>query len=154
MEIGYLAKPHGLKGEIEAVLTTNLLAERTSQGSVFWCGLNNDQSLELSSARPKGDRWLLRFSGFNSRDDVESLRGLGLFAKPLPSFMTHDLFGCHLVDQHGVDHGEIVSIHANPASDLVELSSGKLVPMVFFQKLDNKIANFEIQKGLFESQDN
>ena len=34
-----------------------------------------------------------------------------------------------VVDQHGTNHGPVVSMVANPASDLLELEDGRLVPL-------------------------
>ena len=43
----------------------------------------------------------------------------------------HDLIGCVVIDQHGVDRGKVVGVVENPASDLLELADGALVPARF-----------------------
>jgi 16S rRNA processing protein RimM len=39
--------------------------------------------------------------------------------------------GAELVDQHGRSHGRVRAVLDNPASDLLELEDGRLVPSVF-----------------------
>ena len=41
----------------------------------------------------------------------------------------HELIGCEVVDLDGVDHGRVAAVLDNPASDLLELDSGGLVPL-------------------------
>jgi 16S rRNA processing protein RimM len=41
------------------------------------------------------------------------------------------LIGARVIDQHGTDHGAVRSVIDNPASDLLELDDGRLVPAVF-----------------------
>ena len=43
----------------------------------------------------------------------------------------HELVGARVVDAGGVDRGLVVTVVANPASDLLELDSGALVPLRF-----------------------
>ena len=43
----------------------------------------------------------------------------------------HDLIGCTVVAQDDVERGVIVSVQANPASDLLVLDGGHLVPLTF-----------------------
>ncbi|MEO2156482.1 MAG: hypothetical protein ABGY30_07675, partial [Acidimicrobiales bacterium] len=39
--------------------------------------------------------------------------------------------GATVVDQHGTSHGTVVALLDNPASDLLELADGRLIPLVF-----------------------
>ncbi len=43
----------------------------------------------------------------------------------------HELIGCEVVDLDGIDYGRVTSVLANPASDVLELDSGGLVPLTF-----------------------
>ena len=43
----------------------------------------------------------------------------------------HELVGATVVDQHGTSHGTVVALLDNPASDLLELADGRLIPLVF-----------------------
>jgi len=43
----------------------------------------------------------------------------------------HEVIGAEVVDRDGGMHGVVVSLIDNPASDLLELESGALVPLTF-----------------------
>ena len=43
----------------------------------------------------------------------------------------HQLVGAVVVDQHGTQHSTVAALIENPASDLLELADGRLVPLVF-----------------------
>jgi len=47
------------------------------------------------------------------------------------SYWVHDLIGAEVVDAAGTPHGHVTAVVANPASDLLELSGGALVPLRF-----------------------
>ena len=136
LEVGRIGKAHGLKGEVSVELITDRVAERTEPGSEFTAG---ERHLVVASARPHQKRWLIRFDGIDNRNEAERLRGLTLHAEPIDdpdAVFVHDLIGCSVVDQHGVDHGPIVAVIDNPASDLLELEDGRLVPLAFYQGED------------------
>lgn len=43
----------------------------------------------------------------------------------------HELIGAEVVDGHGNRYGAVESVQENPASDLLVLESGELVPLTF-----------------------
>ena len=149
-------------------LVTNMVEARTAPGTELEI---DDRTLTLVSSRPHGHRWLMVFEGVTDRDQADALRGRILRAAPLspdgfevePESPTalhgaevvafvHDLIGCRLVDQRGTDHGEIVSVLENPASDLLELVDGRLVPLTFFRSLDagSATVSVEVPEGLLD----
>ena len=65
---------------------------------------------------------------------AEGLRGAVLSAEPLDdpdALWVHQLVGSEVVDTDGGAHGAVVAVEANPASDLLVLESGALVPLRF-----------------------
>lgn len=95
----------------------------------------------------------MTFEGYAGRDDVERLRGRTLMAAPLESedqIFVHELVGLHLVDQHGVDHGAVVAMIDNPASDLLELADGALVPLSFYVRHDATQVHVDVPPGLLD----
>ena len=135
LEIGAIAKPHGLKGEVIVSLVTDR-TERLAAGSV----LQTDQGpLTVVSAAPHGHRWRVRFEGLATREDADRLHGLVLRAEPIEdpdAWFVHDLIGCEVVTTDGRHVGECVSIIDNPAHDMVELDSGVLVPLPFVEEVE------------------
>jgi 16S rRNA processing protein RimM len=130
LEIGHISKPHGLRGEVVVLLITDRV-ERMASGSV----LETDRGpLRVRSARPAGDRWLVAFEGVADREGADALRGTVLRAEALDDpteLWVHQLIGSTVVTVAGEAVGTIESVQANPASDLLVLESGALVPVAF-----------------------
>ena len=58
-----------------------------------------------------------------------------LFANPLDApdvLWVHDLIGKSVIDTSGTKLGTVTSVEQNPASDLLVLDSGGLVPLTFY----------------------
>jgi 16S rRNA processing protein RimM len=133
LEVGRIGKAHGLRGEVAVEFTTDRVTERTAAGARLWAG---DDCLTVATARPHQRRWLIRFEGIDDRTGAERLRGRVLRADPIDdpdAVFVHQLVGLSVIDQHGTDHGPIVALVDNPASDLLELEGGALVPMAFYR---------------------
>jgi 16S rRNA processing protein RimM len=135
LEIGRVSKPHGLRGEVVVSLTTTE-ASRIEPGSVLYAG---ERTLVVRSSAPHQHRWIVEFDGVVGRADAEGLSGATLTAAPKSdsddrdpgALWVHDLIGADVVDVDGREWGPVVSVVANPASDLLELTSGALVPLRF-----------------------
>lgn len=105
--------------------------ERMLVGSV----LDSDAgALEVLAARPHKQRWIVSFVGVHDRSGAEALAGMALRAEPLSdpdTIWVHELIGCEVVDTAGVTRGRVESVQENPASDLLVLEDGSLVPLRF-----------------------
>ena len=113
--------------------------------------------LIVVSSRAHQDRFIVKFEGVDSREAADLLRGRSLTADALgetrslvltSTVFAHDVIGLTLVDQDGTAHGEIVSLLANPASDLMELANGALVPMAFYVSHDGQQVHVDVPEGL------
>ena len=62
----------------------------------------------------------------------------------------HKLIGAQVVEIDGTDRGTVVSVIANPASDLLELEDGHLVPLTFVTDFDSNIVHVDAPDGLFD----
>ena len=136
LEVGQVVKPHGLKGEVIVSMITNRPEERLAAGFV----LSSDRGdLTVESASPHLGRWIVAFAGVHGRDAAEALRGTVLLAEPLAdgddedddTLWIHELIGAQVVGVDGRSYGPVEAVEANPASDLLVLAGGKLVPLVF-----------------------
>lgn len=130
LEVGRITKAHGLKGEVVVYLSTDR-DERVAVGSQ----LSTDHAeLEVLSSRPHQDRWIVAFRGVADRNSAEALRGMVLRAEPLEdegTLWVHELIGAEVVDITGRSYGPVMSVEANPASDLLVLEGDRLVPLTF-----------------------
>ncbi len=130
LEVGRITKAHGLRGDVLVLLWSDV-ADRLSPGSVLQV---EGKELVVRSSQLYQDRYLVHFEGVNDRTPAEALRGKVLLAEPTEvegELLVHELIGCEVVTLEGVSVGRVELVEANPASDLLVLESGALVPLTF-----------------------
>jgi 16S rRNA processing protein RimM len=131
LEVGWIVKPHGIRGEVAVAPITNVPERRFVAGAV----LQSERGpLEVVAARPHQDRWLVTFAGVDDRNAAEALRDLTLSGEPLvddDALWVHELIGCEVVDTVGRTFGTVEAVEANPAADLLVLGGERLVPLTF-----------------------
>ncbi|MDA8291583.1 MAG: ribosome maturation factor RimM [Actinomycetota bacterium] len=138
--MGHVVRPHGLRGDVVVHLVTNRL-ERFEPGARLACSGPGAAArpdlpgqLEVVTARPYKHGLVVRFAAVDSVDAAERLRGAVLAAEPIDDpgvLFVHELIGCTVVDVHGLERGAVTAVEANPASDLLVLADGHLVPLRF-----------------------
>jgi 16S rRNA processing protein RimM len=129
--VGRIVKPHGLRGDVIVSLTTNR-SERAAVGSVLTAEDGRTFAIVRSSSH-RG-RYIVTFDGVNGIDAAEALRDTPLLAPPITdpdALWIHELIGSIVVDTAGTELGRVTSVHANPASDLLVLDGGALIPLRF-----------------------
>lgn len=149
LEIGNIGRAHGTAGEVVVRLVTNRL-ERLDPGSRLGTNLGE---LVVQATRPHQDRWLVRFEGVTNRSEAEKLRGLVLSASPLEEpdvLWVHELIGSTVREPDGTVRGTVEAVVANPASDLLELDTGHLVPLTFVTKFQAQVVTVDVPDGLFD----
>jgi len=147
--VGYVRKAHGLNGEVVVRLTTNRV-ERVAKGAELIVG---DTPRTVATSRPHQDDHLVRFSDVAGRNQADALRGLELKATPIDDpdeLWVHELIGCAVVDSSGVERGSVAEVLENPASDLLELDTGALVPIRFVTSHEESLITVDVPDGLFE----
>jgi 16S rRNA processing protein RimM len=131
LQVGAIVKPHGLRGDVIVTLTTNR-AERVEPGSVLWSA--DGRSFVVARSSPHQGRFIVTFEGVSGIEEAESLRSTELFAPPIEdpdALWIHDLIGAQVVDTEGAELGLVEGVEANPASDLLVLAGGPLIPLRF-----------------------
>ena len=150
LEIGRVTKPHGVRGDVLVQLTTDR-TERLAPGTV----LDTDRGpLTVEAASVHHDRWIVRFAEIVGRDAAETWRGTVLRAEPLEAgddeLWVHELVGAAVVLADGTPVGTVESVEANPASDLLVLDGGALVPVVFVTERAPGRIVIDPPEGLFD----
>jgi 16S rRNA processing protein RimM len=154
LEVGRILKPHGLRGEVVVALVTNR-AERVAPGSV----LSSDScgSLVVRHSRAfesTGDgRWIVLFEGVFDREGADGLRDVVLRAAPLDdpdALWAHELIGASVFDASGCRLGCVGAIESNPASDLLVLEGGGLIPLRFVVSQEAGRVTVDIPLGLLD----
>ena len=130
LEVGRIDRPHGVRGDVIVALSTDR-TERVTPGAV----LHTDRGpLVVEASRPHHHRWIVTFEGVVGREGAEALHGLTLRAEPLDdpeALWVHDVVGAEVTTGDGASWGRVSGVLSNPASDLLELDDGTLVPIVF-----------------------
>jgi 16S rRNA processing protein RimM len=153
LEVGRVVKPHGLRGEVVVELVTNR-SERVAPGSVLTTAAG---PLVVARSRPfeatGTGRWIVGFDGVCDRVAAEALRGVELMAEPLDdpgALWVHWLIGAEVVDPSGRPVGTVEAVEANPASDLLVLDTGVLIPLRFVTGQQPGRVTVEVPDGLLE----
>ncbi len=149
LEVGRLGRAHGIRGEMFVSLTSDRV-ERVSEGSSLEA---EGKWLTVVSSRPSAGRFIVSFAEIESRNDAEQMTGKVLRAHPLDdpeALWVHEMIGAMVVDVEGTEWGRCVAVVANPASDLIELDSGALVPSVFVVESSAENIVINPPEGLFE----
>jgi 16S rRNA processing protein RimM len=150
LEIGRVVKPHGVRGQVIVELSTNRPG-RLHAGATLQSDLG---PMEVEAAAPHGRRFIVQFTGIDDRSGAEPLRGLVLRAEPLEEAGTlwvHELIGAEVVGVDGHSHGKVEAVEANPASDLLVLEDGRLVPLTFVVANEPGRVIVDLPQGLLES---
>jgi 16S rRNA processing protein RimM len=150
LEVGRIIKAHGLKGQVLVDLWTDRI-ERLDTGA----SLESDRGpLVVLAAGAHQDRFIVSFDRIESREDAELWRGVVLRAPRLhdeQAIWIDELFGAEVYDATGVSRGRVVEVEANPASDIMVLDSGALVPLTFVTRVEANVrVDVEVPEGLFE----
>jgi 16S rRNA processing protein RimM len=130
LEVGQVVKPHGLRGEVVVALISDR-TERLEPGAVL---ATAGADLHVRASRPHQGRWIVSFVGVEDRNGAEALRGTALLAPAIDDpevLWIHQLIGAEVVDTEHRRVGIVESVQANPASDLLVLDGGALVPLTF-----------------------
>jgi 16S rRNA processing protein RimM len=152
LEVGRITKPHGVRGDVLVLLST----ERTSRldpGSVLQTARG---PLTVASSSRHQDRWIVHFDGVTDRDQAESWRGVVLEAEAVDDdpaddvLWVHELVGSTVVLVDGTEVGRVTEVESNPASDLLVLDSGALVPVVFVTDREPGRITVDPPEGLFD----
>jgi 16S rRNA processing protein RimM len=102
-----------------------------------------------------GDRYLVRFESVGDRAAAEALRGMELSAESMDvpgTLWVHQLVGSVVRDAAGTELGRVAAVESNPASDLLVLEAGGLIPVRFVTEHDpsGHTVDVDIPDGLLE----
>jgi 16S rRNA processing protein RimM len=123
--------------------------------------LRNGRPVELfvEAARVLSNgRWVVKFDQITSRNDAETWNNSALHGAPITDddvLWIHELIGASVVEVDGTPRGTCVGVLANPASDILELDTGALVPSNFVvsniaKTGPERVITVDVPDGLFE----
>lgn len=159
LSVGFLRRPHGVKGEIVMDLHTDF-PERMKSGRKLFIG-EERQPVTLTGVRAHQAGLLVKFKGIETPEEAGQFRNQWVFVKksdvpPLPEgkIYKHELIGFHVVDDNDNLLGELVEILETGANDVyvVRDDSGKeiLLPDIPSVILDLEPASRTMHVHLLE----
>jgi 16S rRNA processing protein RimM len=150
LEVGRIIKAQGLRGQVLVDLWSDRV-ERLTKGNTL---LSERGPLVVVAAAAHQARFIVTFDRIDTREEAERWRGVVLSAPRIDDasvIWIDQLYGAEVVDVQGVLRGFVVDVEANPASDLMVLDSGALVPLTFVVAVDaNRRVEIDPPEGLFE----
>ena len=150
LEVGRIIKAQGLKGQVLVDLWTDR-TERLASGTVLF---SDRGRLTVVASGAHQSNFIVSFDVITTREEAERWRGVVLSAPRLDDesvIWIDQLYDAEVFDAAGVRRGVVVAVEANPASDLLVLDSGALVPLTFVTSVDaNHRVDVDVPEGLFE----
>ena len=139
LTVGYLRRPHGLRGEIVMDLHTDF-PERLKRGKKLLVS-EEHTPLTIQAVREHQKGVLIKFNGIDTPEDAGQYRNQWVYVKasevlPLPEgqLYQHQLFGFQVVDENNNPLGELVEIIETGANNVyvVKDESGRelLLPAI------------------------
>jgi 16S rRNA processing protein RimM len=151
LEVGRITKAHGLKGQVLVDLSSDRV-ERLAAGNTLFS--DRGPLVVVAAAVHQKTRFIVTFDRITTREEAEHWRGVVLAAPRIDDdsvIWIDQLFGAEVVDASGVRRGVVVDVEANPASDLMVLDTGALVPLTFVVSVEaNRRVDIDPPEGLFE----
>lgn len=147
LAVGFVSKPHGIKGEAFVQPLTDYPESVFAPGVVLRSAVGERQSpdpdappLRIESCRPFQKGYLVRFGGATTRNDAERFRGRYLLRAiddlaPLAEgeVFYHDLLGLRVETVDGLEVGQVREVYEMQPADLLEVATGRgtlLVPFL------------------------
>jgi 16S rRNA processing protein RimM len=150
LEVGRIIKAQGLKGQVLVDLWSDR-TERLATGSEL---LTDRGPLRVTASIAHQQRFIVNFEGIDTREKAEQWRGVVLSAPRLDDesvIWIDQLYDAEVYDAEGIRRGIVVGVEANPASDLLVLDTGALIPLTFVTTVDANVRiDVDVPEGLFE----
>lgn len=148
MEIGGIARAHGIRGEV-VVYTHDPDSTILGEVESVWVGGVEKKLVEARSTQ-KG--WLVLLEGVATRNDAEALRGQvvevdrELLELSDGDVLLDDMVGCKCVLPDGRPWGTIAAVELGAQQDLLVIHDGEIERMLPF--VDQFVTNIDIPAGI------
>ena len=126
--VGKIVNTHGIRGEVRVISRTDFVQERYKKGNVLYVFLpNSTQPIEVTvqSHRAHKNFDLLTFEGYDNINQVEGFRDSiikvpesQLSELPENEFYFHEIIGCTVITDEGVEIGIVKEILTPGANDV------------------------------------
>ena len=132
-----VARPLLAAANIDPVATASALSERVAGEPRTVGGSQPGLSVEARE-------------GLEAADELRGVLLVAVAVEDPEALFVHDLVGSEVVEVDGTQHGTVVAVQANPASDLLVMEDGNLVPLRFVVGCEDRRLVVDVPAGLFE----
>ena len=157
--VGFLRRPHGLRGDVLMDLHTDF-PERLKTGKTVFVG-DDHRPIVFASLRPVAAGMLVRFRGIKSPDDAGQYRNTWVYvltadrpALPEGEYYHHQLIGLNVVTDKGRELGVLVDVLETGANDVyvVRAADGNevLLPAIPPVILEVRLADRQMRVHLLD----
>lgn len=144
ISFGKIVKPHGLKGEVKVLLSTNQ-TQFLANLKYAYIG-ENDIPVKVEKSYIVGKFVIIKFFGISSFEQADKLRGLVVaierkdFVLPQDNFLVEDLIGSTLYDEKNVEIGKLIEVLQYGAADVfVVWADGREYSFPFIKEVVLKV---------------
>lgn len=153
LSVGFLRRPHGVRGEIIMDLHTDF-PERMKKGRKVFVG-EGYKPMTIASVRPHQTGLLVKFQNVEVPEDAGLYRNQWVYVQtkdvPLPEgqHYKHELLGLKVVDENDNPLGELVEILETGANDVYVIrdNSGK---EILLPSIPSVILDLDIDRGFLK----
>jgi 16S rRNA processing protein RimM len=157
--VGFLRRPHGVKGEILMDIHTDF-PDRIKTGKTVFVG-DDYQPIIIASRRPHGAGMLVRFRGVKNPEEAGLYRNTWVYVPtadrpPLPEgeYYHHQLIGLDVVTEEGHELGILVDILETGANEVYVVRDAEgnevLLPAIPSVILEIRLADRQIRVHLLD----
>jgi 16S rRNA processing protein RimM len=159
--IGFLRRPHGLRGEIIMDLHTDF-PERLKRGRRVFVG-EAHRSMSLEGVRPHGKGVLIKLRGVDNSEEAGLYRNQWVSVKtadvpalPVGQVYQYQLLGLSVLDERDIRLGQITEIIETGANDVYVVTDDSghelllpAIPSVILElDMDRRIMHVHVLEGL------
>jgi 16S rRNA processing protein RimM len=148
--IGYVLKPHGIKGEVKINPVSPRL-ERFKYLKNIYIDRDSKRTYSIEHLRISGGFIYLKLHQIGSRDEAEDLRGSELLIDESQlieleddEYFIHDLIGCVVEDETGKILGSVTDVWQNSSNDIYVVKS-KTGKELLLPAIKNVLKSIEIE---------
>jgi len=128
--VGWIVKPHGIRGEVGVKSLTERPALRFQPGSELYLGPDQSklQKAVIGSVRPFKQGYIVAFDNIEDRNGAERIRGWDIYIRRQDAvqpgedaYYHHELIGLTIEDESGDELGRVCAVLETEAYDLLEV---------------------------------
>ena len=154
--IGKISKPHGVKGEVNIIPFDEDLSIFKKIESVFLSSSDVDESdlkeVKIETVKFKNTKVVIKFSEFNSCDEVEFLRNkfLRIRREEIPlkdgDYFIADIKECTVYDEHDNFLGKVFDVIKTKNNDVYWIKKTQLNDELLIPVLKSIVLSIDIDK--------